>query len=66
MHRPDTNLLALDAQDAMVIDLSVEDMTVEPLNDSASLASAGCFGTASSASCPGSSASSAGSASSSG
>nr|WP_107080484.1 thiocillin family RiPP [Streptomyces sp. 769] len=50
----------------MVIDLSVEDMTVEPLDDSASLASAGCFGTASSASCPGSSASSAGSASSSG
>ncbi|MEU0675216.1 thiocillin family RiPP [Streptomyces sp. NPDC006172] len=39
-------------QDAMIIDLSVEDMTVETLDDSSLLATAASFGTAASASCP--------------
>ncbi|THA46563.1 thiocillin family RiPP [Streptomyces sp. A1136] len=36
----------------MIIDLSVEDMTVETLGDSALLGTAASFGTAASASCP--------------
>ncbi|KOU23951.1 hypothetical protein ADK52_15550 [Streptomyces sp. WM6372] len=39
-------------QDIMDIDLSVEDMTVESLSDSALLGTAASWGTAASASCP--------------
>ncbi|MHC3394138.1 thiocillin family RiPP [Streptomyces lavendulocolor] len=43
---------ATELQDAMIIDLSVEDMTVETLGDSSLLGTAASFGTAASASCP--------------
>ncbi|MGW8975631.1 thiocillin family RiPP [Streptomyces platensis] len=52
--------------DAFAIDLAVEDMTVEPLDDSALLGTSGSFSSGGSASCPGSSASSAASWSSAG
>ncbi|MFE7295118.1 thiocillin family RiPP [Streptomyces sp. NPDC057579] len=41
------------AEDAFAIDLSVEDMTVEQLDDAALLGTAGCFGTYACATCPG-------------
>ncbi|MDJ1132796.1 thiocillin family RiPP [Streptomyces iconiensis] len=53
-------------QDVMAIDLSVEDMTVEPLADSALLGTAASWGTAASASCPAACVGTASSASSSG
>ncbi|MGW8975630.1 thiocillin family RiPP [Streptomyces platensis] len=51
--------------DAFAIDLAVEDMTVEPMGDSALLGTLGSGGTVGSASCPAGSASTVGSLSSS-
>jgi hypothetical protein len=61
-----SNDIAPSATDAFAIDLSVEDMTVEPLDDTALLGTAGSFSSGGSASCPGSSLGCAGSWSSAG